>query len=422
MKKLFFRPVIFAAIFLPAVLLLNSCNDDNTEIGLNILPGSDKIGLFADTLDVDCFTVTDYKVSTDERTLSPLGSYHDPIFGFTKAGFVCHVRTSTSNVKFDSVVENINSLELHLKYSSFYGDVNASQTVNVYRLKKEIYFDSVYYSDFTLSPSQYELLTSTALQFNAADSIIKIVLPLELAQDFVNPANVSKFVDNTAFIKYFNGLYVTTGDVASGGCIFSLNLIDADSKMVLNYNDTASYDFYINNKSAIINMFEHDYSTASAEIQAAIADTSVLRELCYVQSLGGLKTKIKFPDLENYFDTTNIAINKAQLVVTVKNGTGNGTYAPPPKMTLVAITESGTYDFITDYKLNNGNFGGSLDSDEYTYRFNIPFHIQEIINGNEDYGIYLFATDNRTIPYRAVIVGNDDSENSMKLELYYSKF
>jgi hypothetical protein len=412
--------MIFAAIILPAVLLLQSCNDDNTDIGLNILPGSDKIGLFADTLDVDCYTVTDYTVSTDERTLSPLGSYHDPVFGFTKAGFVCHARTSTSNVKFDSVVENINSLELHLKYSSFYGDVNASQTVNVYRLKKEIYFDSVYYSNFSLSASEYELLTSTSLQFNAADSTIKIVLPLALAQDFVNPANESKFADNTAFIKYFNGFYVTTEDVVSGGCIFSINLINEKSKMVLNYNDTSSYDFYINSKSAIINMFEHDYSTASSEVQAAIADTSVLRDLCYVHSLGGLKTKIKFPELENYFDSTNIVINKAQLVVKVKTGNGETSFAPPPKMTLVAITESGSYDFITDYKLNNSYFGGTLNS--YTYRFNIPFHIQEIINGNEDYGIYLFATDNRTIPYRTVIHGNDDSESSMRLELYYSKF
>lgn len=420
MKKLFLRPLILAAIILPAVLLLQSCNDDDTEIGLNILPGSDKIGLFADTIDVDCFTVTDYIVSTDERTLSPLGSYHDPIFGYTKAGFVCHARTSTSNVKFDSIVENVNSLELHLKYSSYYGITATPQTINVYRLKKEIYFDSVYYSNFSLNAGEYELLTSTSLQFNAADSIIKIVLPASLAEDFINPANESKFKDNTSFIKYFNGFYVTTDDIASGGCIYSLNLIHEDSRMVLYYNDTASYEFYINSKSAIVNMFEHDYSTASAEVQAAIADTAVLRDLCYVQSLGGLKTKIKFPELENYFDSTNIAINKAQLVVTVKTGNGEGTFAPPPKMTLVAITESGSYDFITDYKLNNGHFGGSIDS--YTYRFNIPFHIQEIINDNEDYGIYLFATDNRTIPYRTVIIGNDDSEKSMSLELYYSKF
>jgi hypothetical protein len=420
MKKLFLRPLVLAAIILPALMLLNSCNDDNTDIGLNLLPGSDKIGLFADTIDVDCFTVTDFIVSTDERTLSPLGAYHDPVFGYTKAGFVCHARTSTSNVKFDSVVDNINSLELQLKYSSFYGDDNDAQTVKVYRLKKEIYFDSIYYSDFSLSESEYELLTETSLQFNAADSIIKIALPLELAEDFIDPLNESKFVDNTAFIGYFNGFYVTTNDIASGGCIYSLNLIHEDSRMVLYYNDTASYEFYINSKSAIINMFEHDYSTASAEVQAAIADTSVLRDLCYVQSLGGLKTKIKFPEIENYFDSTNIAINKAQLVVNVKIGNGEGTFAPPPKMTLVAITESGSYDFITDYKLNNTYFGGSLDS--YTYRFNIPFHIQEILNGSEDYGIYLFANDNRTIPYRAVIHGNDDSENNMRLELYYSKF
>lgn len=421
MKKLLsYRSIILFSLML-TVFGFVSCNQEDSEIGLGIIPGSDKMQLFADTIDVDCFTVLDNSISTDERTLSPLGSYNDPVFGFTKAGFACQARISSSNVDF-SGVEVVNSLELHLKYSSHYGDSATAQTVNVYRLKKDIYIDSTYYSDFTLQPSEYELLSTAPVYFDPADSLMKIDLPSDLATSFISASNSTHFVDNTTFIDFFNGFYVTTDDMASGGCIFSLNLVDSDSKMILYYNDTASYDFYINSKSAIINMFEHDYTTALPDIQTVLADTASLHDFCYVQSLGGLKTKIKFPGISTMFDSTNIAINKANLIIKVKAGTNETSFAPPPKMTLVVVLESGKYDFITDYKVNNTYFGGSLGSDEYTYTFNIPFHIQELVNGNEDYGIYLFAADNRTMPYRAVIHGNDNSDKSMKLEIYYSKY
>ncbi|MDD3740475.1 MAG: DUF4270 domain-containing protein [Bacteroidales bacterium] len=411
---------ILSLCFLLLVLGFNSCNEDDSEIGLGIIPGSDKILLYKDTIGVECYTVRDDNIATDERTLSPLGSYNDPIFGFSKASFACQARISSNNVDFDTV-EVINSLKLHLKYDSFYGDPSSSQTVNVYRLKKDIYIDSVYYSEFSLDPSEYEFLSTAPLAFNPEDSIMTIELPLSLAESFVY-GDSTNFIDNTTFNDFFKGFYVTTDNLSTGGCIYSINLVDPESKMALYYNDSAIYNFYINSKSAVINMFEHDYSTALAEIQAALNDTTALYDYCYVQSMGGLKAKIKFPELQTLFDSTNILINKAQLKITIKSGTEEGLYLPPPKMTLVAILESGKYDFITDYKVNNLYFGGSLESDEYTYVFNIPFHIQELINGNEDYGIYLFAVDNRTKPYRSVIYANDNSDKSMKLELYYSKY
>lgn len=422
MKKITHYHYLFFA-FLLAFLSFSSCNQEDSEIGLGIIPGSDKMQLCVDTINVNCFTIKDDNISTDERTLSPLGSYNDPVFGFTKASFVCQARISSSNVDFSGIQQSdINSLELQLKCSSHYGDAAAAQTVRVFRLKKNIYIDSVYYSNFSLDPSEYELLATADLKFDPADSLLKIVLPQDLAYSFISTSNAASFVDNTTFNEFFKGFYVTTDNLASGGGIFSLNVLSAQSKMVLYYRDTLSYDFYINSKSAIINMFEHDYSTALPEIQTALSDTVALYNSCYIQSLGGLKVKIKFPELVGLFDSTNIAVNKANLIIKIKSGTNESSFAPPPKMTLVAILESGKYDFITDYKVNNLHFGGILGSDEYTYTFNIPFHIQELINGNTDYGIYLFASDNRTIPYRTVLHGNENSDMKMKLEIFYSKY
>ncbi|HPX76435.1 MAG TPA: DUF4270 family protein [Bacteroidales bacterium] len=417
--QIYNKCLCFFTIIVISIFLFNSCEKKQSNIGLDLIPDSDKLHLYADTIDVNCYTVTDSIVSSDERTLSPLGSYIDPIFGFTKSSFVCHARISSSNVDF-STVSKINSIELHLKYSTTYGDTSTNQTVKVCRLKKEIYFDNDYYSNFTLQPSEYEVLTSETLRFRQ-DSLAKIKLPDELAQEFIN-ADKTNFINNTTFIEFFNGLYVYTDSVSSDGCIYSINLIHPDSKMVMYYNDSLQYDFLINSKSAIINMFEQDYTNANSDITNVLADSTLLLDNCYIQSLAGLKAKIYFPQIIDYFDTIkNVAINKAQLVITLKLNTDENVFLPPPKLALVAITEDGKYDFLTDYKLNNSNFGGTLEN-KITYKFNIPFHIQELVNGKTDTGIYLFANDNRTIPYRVVLNANGASEDRMKLEVYYSLY
>jgi len=400
-------------------LFLSSCENEDSVIGLGIIPGSDMMELVCDTINVQCYTVLDNNISTDERSLATLGSYMDPEFGFTKASFLCQTRISSNNVDF-SVVETIESIELHLKYNFHYGDKSTAQTLNVYRLLDDVYIDSTYYSDYKPEAADLELLTSLSIEVPEEDSLFIITLPIELAEEFV-ATDTSNFADNDTFIEYFKGLYLTTDDLATGGCIYDFNLYDDDSRMMMYYNDSLEYEFYINTKSATFNMFEHDYSTASPEIQAAVSDTTQLYNQCYVQSLGGLKTKIFFPELEALFDSTNIAINKAKLIFNIDNY-DEEVYVTASNMTMVKILEDGMYDFVTDYKLNTTNFGGEFNSSDNTYSFNIPFHIQELVNGNTDNGLYLFASENRTKPYRTIIDNNQIDGQGIQLEIYYSKY
>ena len=151
-------------------------------------------------------------------------------------------------------------------------------------MKKEVYFDTDYYSNFTLQPSEYDVLASETLSFGK-DSLTKIKLPNELAQEFVN-SDINNFINNTTFIEYFNGLYVYTDPVSSNGCIYSINLIHPDSKMVMYYNDSLEYEFLINSKSAIINMYEHDYTNAHSDILSVLADSTLLLDKCYIKSAG----------------------------------------------------------------------------------------------------------------------------------------
>ncbi len=402
------------------LFFFSSCENDDSVIGLDIIPGSDMMELICDTINVQCFTVLDNNIATDERTLATLGSYIDPVFGFTKASFLFQARISSNNVDF-SEVEQIDSFELQLKYNFHYGDSTTPQTLKLYRLLKDIYIDSTYFAYNKPNDIDIELLTSIDLNISSEDSLLIINLPIELAEEFTNTNNVDHFVNNETFIQFFKGIFITTENVNNDGCIFSFDLYDSESRMMMYYNDSLEYEFYINTKSATYNVYEHDYTNASSDIQSIIADTTQLNNTCFIQSLGGLKTKLFFPELETLFDSTQVAINKAKLIFNISNY-DETLFSPPPEITMVRILEDGKYDFVTDYKINNTNFGGELNSIDYSYSFNIPFHIQELVNGNLDYGLYMFATSNRTKPYRAIINNNQDNGKGIQLVIYYSKY
>ncbi|MDD2634731.1 MAG: DUF4270 family protein [Bacteroidales bacterium] len=415
-----FKSQVHVFIFLILIgLIFSSCQNEDSPIGLGLISDSEIMELICDTIDVQCITVSDGNIATDERSLASLGSFFDPVFGFSKASFICQTRISSNNVDF-SDVQNINSLELHLKYSFHYGDSTTNQTLNIYRLLNDVFIDSVYYAYYKPDPANIELLATAPLNMSVEDSLVKIQLPINLAEEF-RDTDVANFVDNEAFIQYFKGLYVTTENVANNGCVYNFNLYEPSSQMILYYNDSLTYEFYINSKSACINMFEHDYSTAIPEIQSLVADSSFNADNAYVQSLGGLRTKLFFPELKTLFDSSNIAINKARLILNLEDTYLNDRYLAPPKLTLVSVLETGKYDFLTDYKVNSSNFGGEKNEDN-SYAFNIPFYIQELKNGNIDYGLYLFAIENRTKPYRAVINNKPNDDKSIKLEIYYSKY
>ncbi|PIY03924.1 MAG: hypothetical protein COZ21_08005, partial [Bacteroidetes bacterium CG_4_10_14_3_um_filter_31_20] len=68
--------------FLFFTIVLFSCKKDFSTLGLDLQPGSDKInGITVDTATLKAYTVFEDSLSTDERTVSLLGSYTDPVFG-----------------------------------------------------------------------------------------------------------------------------------------------------------------------------------------------------------------------------------------------------------------------------------------------------------------------------------------------------
>ena len=243
--------------------LLSSCEKNPTSIGLNIQPGSDRMDLDVDTIGVITFTISEESIVSDDRSLSPLGSYLDPIFGFIQSDFIAHLRLSSSNANFSGEVETADSLILYLQYEGYYGDTSIVQQVHIYEMLEDVYKDSSYNSDFLPDATNLDELAQLSFTPSPSDSIIKIEMPQELINRLIDPGNTNSFSDNESFLDFFKGIYVTTDPLYSDGAILYMNLLSDNSRMTLYYNDSLSFDFQINTSSTRLNLFRHDYSLAS---------------------------------------------------------------------------------------------------------------------------------------------------------------
>ncbi|MBO7572684.1 MAG: DUF4270 family protein [Bacteroidales bacterium] len=422
-----FNAKFLIVLALTAILAFatNACKDDDSAIGTGIMPNSDMMEFKCDTLGIQTFAVRDTHVETQNRTVNPIGIVNDEIFGQTNASCAFQVLLSSNNVQFNREIDTADlsgvKLTLQLKYDEIYGSAESSMKINVNRLLTSISYDSTYYDDTHFDASQYELLQSTDITADS-DSIIKVEMPQNLVENIIRQNVGQTTWSNEDFVKFFKGIYVTTELNSGDGCLYALNLINSKSKMVLTYNDTCTFDFIIGEYAAKINLYSHDYTNADSELKDAIDNPEQPSKYCYIQGLAGMKTKIKFPELANMFDSTNIIINKAQLKVTIKEGTTTD-YLPSPKaMSMTRILSSGLFDFLEDYKSNSKYFGGQFDASDNSYTFNIPLHLQSLQNGEPDNGIYLVANDNRIVPYRAMLYGGAHENYSVKILVYYSKY
>lgn len=420
---------IFFTLIIIALCSFISCNNEESAIGTSIIPSGDIMELCCDTLDVECYVVRDSLVETQNKSLSPIGCLNDDIFGYTKASCIFQTMLSTENVVFEKEIdihnsEAMNSLKLilNLKVKSWYGDASSNMVIKVNRLLTDIYYDSTYYENMTLEASQYEEIISANANFSETDSTIVIELPNTLAQEIVNQNAGDSVWKNDKFMKYFKGFYLTCDDIATGGCIFNINLISSASNMTLKYknssNEEKSFVFNIDEYCSRINLFEHDYSSACTELKTALANPDQSSEYGFIQGFGGTKVVLKFPEIYGLFLDKNIIINRAQLKLYVKN---NETFEVPASLNMTKNLSTGLYDFVEDYKSNSTYFGGKFISDGY-YIYNLPLYIQSQISEIENYGITLVAVDNRISPNRVMFYGDGDDAKSLKLEIYYSKY
>lgn len=434
MKQLRVILRLLAALWIVAAVF-TSCKEDE-QLGIETQPPEDKLNVgFTDTTTVSAYTVWDRSVRTDEAIYNMIGSYNDPLFGRTTATAYTQFHITDVDVNFGTNPV-ADSLVLCLAYKLSYGDSTEAMTFVVNEIAEDMYTDSAYYSN-SKKVVYKNVLASKTFVPDMTDSVfvdgdnnmphLRIKLSQTLAQKFIDASGSWELANNTNFVSFFKGLRISCKPEYTSGSVQSFNFLSAGTKLMLYYhndNDTTSYKFVIDEKCARFNAFEHyGYQQADQVLKNQILNNDTIgQNTLFVQAMGGLRVRLRFPHITDMVNTGQIAINKAVLVVKVDE-TAIGDLRPPADLTLIKVNNDGTFSFLPDQYFGNSYFGGSYNTSTKEYRFTISKYIQDLVlyGPGYDRGLYLAVSGAAIYGYRAVINGSGNPNGKLRLEITYTK-
>jgi hypothetical protein len=430
------------------LLALLSCRKEPYQIGIDILPPTDTLGVSqTDTVTIIAYTVLQDSIRTDETTFGLLGAIMDPVFGKTTASVFTQVRLSTEGVTF-GVNPVLDSVVLILYYDGYYGDTNTLQQVKVWELSQDLYTDSSYYS--TQSAATYSiLLADQYYKPRPKDSVP--VLGMNVAPHLrINLSNKTNYLGNKVlsapqyvlnsndeFVKFIKGLYIQSLPVDEGGSFFKYKTTNLFSKLAVYYHntdqgDTLRFDMVIDGSTARFTAFNHfGYADASPAFRQQVfnGDTMLGMNQLFIQAMAGARLKIHMPYLRSLVKDGKIAISNAQLVF--ENPEKDTTLAVPSMLSLYRLDSTGKVGLLADYNEGSSYFGGTYDEDTRTYSFRLTRHIQNILTGDTTQNPYLYISAvnplvNLLYYERVVLNGTSPFNPSnrpgrLKLKLLYTK-
>lgn len=417
-------------------------NPDLDEVNLG--GQNDKLdGIFTDNISVGILMEREDSVNSALLTRNILGHFKDPIFGETQASIAAQLRLSGNNLNFGESL-SLDSVVLVMKYLDFYGDSSSKVYLKVEELDQAMAFDSLYTSDDTfmvkspilggklVNPRAKDSVTIAFRRNGSPDTLLKVAPQIRIKLDslfgvrLLNESGSDNFIDNESFLKFFQGIKISAdpSQTQGAGGLVGLDIVSSVTSVQLYYKqDTLkkSQSFLINAISASSNNYTHNYQ--GTPVEAALANNTVENEKVYIQPLAGINGVIEFPFLQDLKKDGPIAINKAELVLKVEEGT-NDKYATPGRFVLFREDSLGRITALPDAILGSLYQGGVYNSTDKTYTFNIAIYLQDIIDGLAKGEKLKIVPDARVIfPQRVVLWGYKEDKNSpnrIKLNLVYT--
>jgi hypothetical protein len=464
-----------------SLFLFASCKNPD-GVGLDIDTGTAIQGTLVNNEPISSQTVKEADVSTLGLTQHPLGYMVDPVFGKTESSIAMTVWPNELSVDFGtSPVLDSAVLVLNLG-TEFYGDTTSSKySIDVYQLTNTITkykssdvqaHNSTLLGNFNSKIFPNTKIKVTDVVVGGKDTLqtlpaqIRIPLNKAFIQSTILTLPTTGTSSYSKFAEYFKGLYAEinkTSSTGTGGLAF-IDFATASSYLQLVYKkanassgvDTVKRNFPISSTLAqpTTANIKHDYTGTAIKTQldnpGPVASPTQYN-VTYLQALGGLKTKISFPNLKNFKTTYgNVIVNKAELVVDLSAGTFAYPFNPSQRLSLyrwdiaeqpvnvpdhdASETSATGAQHTGDIRvLDDGIFGGYYDSLKNRYVFVVTAYVQDLIDGSKiDYGTFLapttisatsfaYYTPSATSASRAVIGSFGNTTNRLKLNIYYTK-
>ena len=426
------------------ILTFSSCRKSPETIGNNLISENNYIGVFhTDTVEIVCHSYTD-SVTTKNASYALLGAIKDPVFGTTEAGFYTQFRPSVAGQSFGSNPV-LDSLVLQLYIADYYGDTMMMQTAHAYVLTDTLSYEGTYYSHSVLATevidqaNNYQFMPRphTKTIVIGTDTVGQPVLRIPLSQELGNyliNLDSSYYSRPDLFKQQFKGLYVNCSPVSQNGSIVSINLTNNSFTMLqLYYHDAATpekpmrYNYYVTSSDTYFNHFDHDYQQGSPEFvqQVLEVEEGLGQERVYLQTMGGVKTFIQFPNIVHWADSLEnsyVVINEAKLILPATPLLVDSVYKAPSMLSLIGFNADSTTYLLPDYYEGTNYFGGSYNTSQNTVTFRISEYMQDIILKHKDNaGLSLGINGAAYNAQRLVLNGPETAEGEkMRLEVTYS--
>jgi hypothetical protein len=424
-------------IILISLFILSSCKNPQ-NLGEDLLDDPTMGVGNSEDLTINSHIVLDDSISGSTAAFITylVGNFQDPVFGNSKANLAAQLLLSKNNVNFGNGA-TLDSAVLIFNYVSdtstrFYGDKSSVLQIKVHELKESISADSTYYSNRIFNYDVDTLGTKT-FKVNYKDSIViqdiiqgepdgtQKVRPQvriridKLGQKLIAESGTANLGDNTAFLNYLKGLYVTTERISGDGGImnFDLSTTSGGAGIILYYKsegDTSNFVFNINSSSVRTRQFTHDYT--GSIVGQHLNDTTLGQQVVYLQPMAGVRAKLSFPNIRHLYDSGLVTINKAELIVNVDPNT-DATFSAAGGVALVGIDEEDKRVSLNTASLNTSN---------KQYKIDITAPVQDILNDKLKLKAIYLECGNKPIRANRIIAGGPQSTSSkMYLKVVYTK-
>lgn len=375
LKSLIFRTTGICLLFgFLTGLFFNSCSE-TTGI---FPPDANLNAVLTDTFTVTARTIRDDSVFTTNLAEHLLGSDDNPVFGKSTAGVYAEFLLPQSNLNFtpddpeNPPTYSLDSCVLSLRLIGYYGDEEALHNLEVFRMTEEIESGS-YNAEQTFARENMPIGRIQNVKLRPFDSVnllngfmepAQIRIPLDLSGDGAELLgdqlfNISgdtlqtAFDNDTSFLNFLPGLFIAPADTNAFGFSNGFGRLDMRSfysKINLYYKrvdtaglDTLSVRFPIANTSTTVGSYTHSYN--GAEVGEYLGDPTRNDSILFIQGMGGLKSLIEIPYLQ---DLAGIAaINKATLRFSLTHQTdADSVYPAPNRMFFIESDSFGMNQFV----------------------------------------------------------------------------
>lgn len=427
---------------------MSACSDPTT-IGSNLIDEESLLNVqYTDTFTVRAKTILSDSVRTApivQTTTAAtgfveitrpylLGTLNDPVFGHSSASIYTQVRLRQNNINLGDDLQ-LDSIVLSLAYDPLgsYGDLTSKTDVYVYEVIEDLTPQEPYYHTKDFAYNLLPVGKRLNVQFAPEDTLrwqvlqadtlaevelvpqLRVRLSDELGLRLLAQSGTSTFDENTNFLQFFKGLYITTLD--EGNAVAYFNMRSDNSQLTLYYSTSdvegQSINFLINENTAVTNRFKHDYE--GTEVATALQMPAEQTELLYVQAMGGLGFEVDIPYLKNL---GNVILNRLELeFFTVPDV--SFTYATPSSFTLFAVDNgevTGDDPITTQITTSAQPVNEDNEIIDSRHQMTFNFYGQEILqNLHDGETLKVFVNAQAARAERAIVLPPNHSDPNLRM-------